>query len=175
MQRIDLNNKTILVTGSPGFIGANLVIRLLKEMSSGTVVSLDNMNDYYDVSLKEWRLKQIGKAAEASPVRHVFVRGSIGSSAFIICWKPAAIILWSTWCTRPVLRYTEATRRCRSARTTRWITRSAFMLRQRRVTSCWLMLIPSFIISRQQDFVSLQSTVRQGVRICSTTAPHRNW
>ena len=64
MQKIDLNNKTILVTGSPGFIGANLVIRLLKEMSSGTVVSLDNMNDYYDVSLKEWRLKQIGKAAE---------------------------------------------------------------------------------------------------------------
>ena len=44
MQKIDLNGKTILVTGSPGFIGANLVIRLLKEMSSGTVVSLDNMN-----------------------------------------------------------------------------------------------------------------------------------
>ena len=41
MQHIDLNNKTILVTGSPGFIGANLVIRLLKEMSGGTVVSLD--------------------------------------------------------------------------------------------------------------------------------------
>ena len=56
MQRIDLNNKTILVTGSPGFIGANLVIRLLKEMSGGTVVSLDNMNDYYDPALKEYRL-----------------------------------------------------------------------------------------------------------------------
>ena len=83
MQKIDLNNKTILVTGSPGFIGANLVIRLLKEMSSGTVVSLDNMNDYYDVSLKEWRLKQIGKAAETSPVRHVFVRGSIGDKALV--------------------------------------------------------------------------------------------
>ena len=83
MQKIDLNNKKILVTGSPGFIGANLVMRLLKEMSSGTVVSLDNMNDYYDVSLKEWRLKQIGKAAGASPVRHVFVRGSIGDKALI--------------------------------------------------------------------------------------------
>ena len=45
-QHIDLNNKTILVTGSPGFIGANLVIRLLREMSIGTIVSLDNMNDY---------------------------------------------------------------------------------------------------------------------------------
>jgi nucleoside-diphosphate-sugar epimerase len=41
MQKIDLNGKSILVTGSPGFIGANLVIRLLKELSSGTVVSLD--------------------------------------------------------------------------------------------------------------------------------------
>ena len=44
---IDLNNKTVLVTGSPGFIGANLVRRLRREMTSGTVVSLDNLNDYY--------------------------------------------------------------------------------------------------------------------------------
>lgn len=47
-EHIELNNKTILVTGSPGFIGAFLVIRLLKEMTGGTVISLDNMNDYYD-------------------------------------------------------------------------------------------------------------------------------
>ena len=52
--KVDLNNKTILVTGSPGFIGANLVLRLLKEMKSGTVISLDNMNDYYDPALKEY-------------------------------------------------------------------------------------------------------------------------
>ena len=83
MQKIDLNNKTILVTGSPGFIGANLVLRLLKEMSGGTVVSLDNMNDYYEVSLKEWRLAQVEKAAEQSPVRHIFVRGSIGDKSLI--------------------------------------------------------------------------------------------
>ena len=74
---VELNGKAILVTGSPGFIGANLVIRLLSELTSGTVVSLDNMNDYYDVRLKEWRLAQIEKAAEASPVDHVFVKGSI--------------------------------------------------------------------------------------------------
>ena len=82
-QQIDLNGKTILVTGCPGFIGANLVIRLLKEMSGGTVVSLDNMNDYYDVSLKEWRLAQVEKASEASPVRHVYVKGSIGDKALV--------------------------------------------------------------------------------------------
>ncbi len=74
---IDLNGKNILVTGSPGFIGASLVLRLLKELSGGTVVSLDSMNDYYDVSLKEWRLAQIEKAAKTSGAKHVFVRGSI--------------------------------------------------------------------------------------------------
>ena len=82
-KHIDLNNKTILVTGSPGFIGANLVIRLLRELSGGTVVSLDNMNDYYDVGLKEWRLQQIEKVAETSPVKHVFVRGSIGDKGLV--------------------------------------------------------------------------------------------
>ena len=81
--KIDLNGKTILVTGSPGFIGANLVLRLLKEMKSGTIVSLDNMNDYYDPALKEYRLSLISEAAITSPVRHVFVRGSIGDKALI--------------------------------------------------------------------------------------------
>lgn len=80
---IDLNGKTILVTGSPGFIGANLVLRLLRELSSGTVISLDNMNDYYDPELKEYRLKLIKEAAKASPVRHVFLRGSIANKTLI--------------------------------------------------------------------------------------------
>ena len=80
---VDLNNKTILVTGSPGFIGANLVIRLLTTLASGTIVSLDNMNAYYDVGLKEWRLKQIESVSEASPVKHVFVKGSIGDKNLI--------------------------------------------------------------------------------------------
>ena len=81
--KIDLNGKSILVTGSPGFIGANLVLRLLKEMNSGTVVSLDNMNDYYDPMLKEYRLSLIEKSAEASPVKHIFVKGSIADKALI--------------------------------------------------------------------------------------------
>ena len=83
MQKINLNGKTILVTGCPGFIGANLVIRLLKDMSSGTVVSLDNMNDYYDPALKEYRLILVEKAAETSPVKHVFVKGSIGDKELV--------------------------------------------------------------------------------------------
>ena len=82
-QHVDLNGKTILVTGSPGFIGANLVLRLLKEMNGGTVISLDNMNDYYDPRLKEYRLGLIEKAAETSPVKHIFIRGSIADKALI--------------------------------------------------------------------------------------------
>ena len=82
-QQIDLNHKTILVTGCPGFIGAYLVMRLLKDLDSGTIVSLDNMNNYYDVSLKEWRLQEIEKVAAVSPVKHVFVRGSIGDKALV--------------------------------------------------------------------------------------------
>lgn len=83
MQKIDLNNKTILVTGCPGFIGANLVIRLLKEMSAGTVVSLDNMNDYYEVSLKEYRLRLVEETAKFSAVKHIFVRGSIADKTVV--------------------------------------------------------------------------------------------
>lgn len=80
---INLNNKTILITGSPGFIGANVVIRLLQTLTSGTVVSLDNMNDYYEVSLKEWRLDQINAIAASSPVKHIFVKGSVSDKTLV--------------------------------------------------------------------------------------------
>ena len=81
--KVDLNNKAILVTGSPGFIGANLVIRLLTTLTAGIVVSLDNMNDYYEVSLKEWRLEQINTLAATSPAKHIFIKGSIGDKALV--------------------------------------------------------------------------------------------
>ena len=94
---IDLSNKTILVTGSPGFIGANLVLRLLSETSGSTVVSLDNMNDYYDPRLKEYRLSLIEKAAEASASRHVFIRGSIADKALVEGvfekYRPAVVVI----------------------------------------------------------------------------------
>ena len=82
-QHIDLNGKTILVTGSPGFIGANLVIRLLTEMDSGTVISLDNMSSYYDPGLKEYRLSLIEKAVQSSKVSHVFIKGDLADKTLI--------------------------------------------------------------------------------------------
>lgn len=82
--KIDPNNKTILVTGSPGFIGANLVLRLLSELSAGTtVISFDNMNDYYDVGLKDYRLGLIEKAAGQSAVEHIFIRGNLADKGLV--------------------------------------------------------------------------------------------
>lgn len=74
--------QSILVTGSAGFIGANLVMRLLKEMKAGTIIGLDNLNDYYDVSLKEYRLHEIDtlysqlKNSKLN-LNYQFVKGSI--------------------------------------------------------------------------------------------------
>ena len=80
---IKLDAKTILVTGSPGFIGANLVMRLLKEMTSGTVISLDNMNSYYDVGLKEYRLSLIEEFEKKTSVKHIFIKGNIADKTLI--------------------------------------------------------------------------------------------
>ena len=77
--------KSILVTGSAGFIGSNLVLRLLEGKEPVKIVGLDNMNNYYDPSLKEYRLSVISSAVEKAPVRHEyeFVRGSIADKPLV--------------------------------------------------------------------------------------------
>ena len=81
--KVELNGKTILVTGSPGFIGANLVMRLLKELTEGTIISLDNMNDYYDPKLKEYRLQRIEEAAKEAKTKHIFIKADIADKEAI--------------------------------------------------------------------------------------------
>lgn len=84
MYKVDLTNKTILITGSAGFIGSNLALRLMETTEPITVVGLDNMNDYYDVSLKEYRLRLIEEAAKKNPlVTCRFIRGSIADKALV--------------------------------------------------------------------------------------------
>lgn len=80
---VELQGKTILVTGSPGFIGAYLVIRLLNELQGSTIISYDSMNDYYEVSLKEWRLAEIEKAASRSHSKHVFIQGNLADKELV--------------------------------------------------------------------------------------------
>ena len=84
MTSIDLKKKTIFVTGAAGFIGSNLVLELLKTQSPITVIGIDNMNDYYDVSIKEWRLSEIQKCAEEHPdSTWAFIKGNIADKSLI--------------------------------------------------------------------------------------------
>jgi nucleoside-diphosphate-sugar epimerase len=83
MQKIELNGKTILVTGAAGFIGSNLVLRLFKDMKDGTIVGLDNMNNYYDPSLKEYRLKEISAISAGQKITWSFVKGDLADKALI--------------------------------------------------------------------------------------------
>ena len=78
MERIELKNKTIFVTGAAGFIGSNLVLKLLETVSPVNIVGIDNMNDYYDVSIKNWRLEQIEACAAKHPESSwMFLKGDI--------------------------------------------------------------------------------------------------
>ncbi|MDE7183594.1 MAG: GDP-mannose 4,6-dehydratase [Lachnospiraceae bacterium] len=76
-KNVKLENKTILVTGAAGFIGANLILALLKNVENAEIVGIDNMNDYYDVSLKEFRLNQIRELASGVTGKFTFIKGNI--------------------------------------------------------------------------------------------------
>ena len=80
MQKISLKGKKVLVTGAAGFIGANLVLRLLQDNEVSRVVGIDNLNDYYDPAIKDWRLSEIRAAAEQDESRWKFVRGDIADA-----------------------------------------------------------------------------------------------
>ena len=84
MQKISLANKTILVTGAAGFIGANLVTKLIATKEPMTIIGLDNKNDYYDVSIKDFRLSEIKKlVAENEQVKWEFIKGDIADRVLI--------------------------------------------------------------------------------------------
>ncbi len=75
--------KTIFITGIVGFIGSNLALRLLKQESNLHIIGIDNMNNYYDVSLKEYRLQQIEKVATESESKFTFMKASIADKVAI--------------------------------------------------------------------------------------------
>lgn len=68
-KNVILTNKVILVTGAAGFIGSNLVLELLREAHPVHIIGIDNMNDYYDVFIKEYRLEQIGATLVSDPMK----------------------------------------------------------------------------------------------------------
>ena len=91
MSTVNLKNKTILVTGAAGFIGSNLVKRIYEEVPSAAVIGIDNMNAYYDVALKEFRLNELAKYPTFT-----FVKGNIADKALITelfeKYKPAVVV-----------------------------------------------------------------------------------
>ena len=95
-QNVTLSGKTILVTGAAGFIGANLVLELMKTIENIRIIGIDNMNDYYDVSIKEYRLAMIEKQATESQLGWNFIKGSIADKSLIeqifTEYQPAVVV-----------------------------------------------------------------------------------
>lgn len=97
MQNIVLKNKTVLITGAAGFIGANLVLELLKTQSPIQIIGIDNLNEYYDVAIKKWRLLEIDKCLDKhNKSTWKFIKGSIADRTLvdeIFCtYKPEIVV-----------------------------------------------------------------------------------
>lgn len=97
MDKISLKNKTILITGVAGFIGSNLVLELLNTQSSIKIIGIDNLNDYYDVSIKEWRLNQINECVlNHTDSAFTFIKGDISNKDLIDDifnkYKPSVVV-----------------------------------------------------------------------------------
>ena len=95
MEKISLDNKAIFVTGAAGFIGSNLVKRLFKDVKGATIVGIDNMNDYYDVGLKEYRLEELQKSVPEG-TKWEFIKGDIADRDIINTifekYQPAVVV-----------------------------------------------------------------------------------
>ncbi len=96
-QNVTLTGKTILITGAAGFIGSNLVMELLRRAAPVHIIGMDNMNDYYDVAIKEYRLEQIQKLVRDIPGSEwTFFRESIADRAAVDAvfkqYKPAVVV-----------------------------------------------------------------------------------
>lgn len=93
---IEINNLTIFVSGAAGFIGANLISRLLEDTMGCTIVGIDNMNDYYDPVLKQYRLNSIRVTASQSSSRFIFIKDDISNAEIVnglfIEYHPSIVI-----------------------------------------------------------------------------------
>lgn len=94
--KIDFNNKVILVTGAAGFIGANLVLRLIREAEGCTIIGVDNLNDYYDVNLKHYRLGWMEEAVKDSSCTWQLIKGSTADKELVDGlfekYKPSVVV-----------------------------------------------------------------------------------
>ena len=152
MSTVTLENKTILVTGAAGFIGSNLVKRIYQEAPSATVIGIDNMNAYYDVALKEFRLNELAKYLRSTShlwsliLRHRLVCATPSPtrmlmwnptwSAFSIFLKHVAIArAWNIWFMLLLPPSTVPTRRFRTVQMIRLIIQFPFMQLPRNLMS----------------------------------------